>query len=239
MLMVLAILTVTAAQAATIYFGEDLNNSNSVPLASYPNASAASASFLSNLVGTGTETFEGISGSAPVTLTFPGAGTATLSGSGSIVSVTPGSTNGFGRYAISGSKYWEVEVNSSTTPAFTISFSDPVAAFGFFGVDIGDFGGQIGLTFANGTTQTYLVNNTVGSGGSIDGSVLFWGIIDTQNPFTSVSFTDTNISDVFAFDNMTIGSVEQVNPTVPEPTSILLLTTGIMGIGLAAWRRKK
>jgi hypothetical protein len=236
-LVLMLMLGVTTLASGAIFFGEDLNNSSSVPLATYPNASTAEANFLSNLVGVGTETFEGfLAGTnAPQTLTFPGAGTATLTGTGTIVSIPHGQTNGFGRYAISGTNYWEVSANTSVTPSFLINFSQPVAAFGFYGVDIGDFGGQIVLTLEGGSIISYTVNNTVGSGGSTDGSVLFWGIIDTSNPFTSIAFTDTNIGDVFAFDNMTIGSVEQVHPT-PEPGMLLLLGAGFLG--LVGLRRK-
>jgi hypothetical protein len=236
LLMVLFVAMAGVAQA-TVYFGEDLNSSSSVPLAAYPTALAAETLFKSSLVGVGTETFEsfGNGTSAPLALVFPGAGTATLQGTGNIVSVTPGSTNGFGRYAISGSNYWEVSASTSSSPSFYIDFSAPVAAFGFYGVDIGDFGGQVVLTFTDGTTTAYTTANTVGSGGSTDGSILFWGVIDTAHPFTKVAFTDTNTDDVFAFDNMTIGSVQQVIPT-PEPTSMILLGLGL--ISLAGLRRK-
>ncbi|NEP03707.1 MAG: hypothetical protein F6K34_02085 [Okeania sp. SIO4D6] len=73
------------AQAFQIFFGEDLNNSNSVPLASFPNASDAESNFLSNLVEVGTEDFEGFATGASglLDLTFPDSDiTATLSGGG-------------------------------------------------------------------------------------------------------------------------------------------------------------
>jgi hypothetical protein len=44
--------------------------------------------------------------------------------------------------------------------------------------------------------------------------------------------------DVFAFDDMTIGSREQVTP-VPEPASIALLLTGLGVFGLTARRRQR
>ena len=48
----------------------------------------------------------------------------------------------------------------------------------------------------------------------LGGSVLFWGLIDTDNPFTSLTFGNTAAgTDFFGFDDMTIGSVEQVVPT--------------------------
>jgi len=71
-----------------------------------------------------------------------GAGTATFTGTGQIANV-PSGDNGFGRYPISGNQYFD------TGSVFTITFSTAIAAFGFFGVDIGDFGGQVTLTLTH------------------------------------------------------------------------------------------
>ena len=90
----------------------------------------------------------------------------------------------------------------------------------------------------NDTANTILtVNNTVGSGGSTDGSVLFFGIVaeSAAEEFTQASFlTTTGGGDVFAFDDMTVGSLAQV---VPEPMTLATLGVGIAGI--AAFRRYK
>jgi len=229
------------ANAYQVFFGEDLNNSAAVPLASTPNSSAAQASFLSHLIGVGIETFEAPDNtagqSAPLSLNFPGAGTATLSGgNGVIVAVTPGSTNGAGRYSIpsaSSSQFWEVQAGGGGN--FSVTFSSPVAAFGFNGIDIGDFGGQLSLGLSNG--DTLIVNNTIGSGGSTDGSVLYYGFIaqGAGEQFSSVMFnTTTGEGDIFAFDNLTVGSLRQV--TIPEPATIALLGAGLAGLGFGRRR---
>ncbi|RMH04982.1 MAG: hypothetical protein D6704_10215 [Nitrospirae bacterium] len=145
------------AQAAPLtFFGEDLGLGEGTRLPAHPNADAAQAAFLSNLVGVGTEDFESFADgtSAPLTLTFPGVGTATLMGSGNVNEVPTG-TNGVGRYPISGTKYWE------TGSICNIEFSNPVAAFGFFGIDIRDFGGQVTLTLQNGSSTTLTIPNTI------------------------------------------------------------------------------
>ena len=226
----------SGAGAYTIFFGQDLGLGEGTPLpaVSRINSTAAQNSFLSNLVGVGTETFEGFATgtSAPLNLSFPGAGTATLGGTGSIATVTPGTTNGVGRYAISGSNFWEVSSGN-----FTIGFSAPVAAFGFWGVDIGDFNGQVTLTLQGGGVVNLTVPNSINIAG---GSVLYYGLIaeGAGELFTSITFGNTNPGvDFFGFDDMTIGSIEQVRPT-PEPATLALLGLAAALAGAAARRRR-
>ena len=225
------------ASAYQNFFGEDLSSSSSTPLGSTPNADNARSQFLNVLSGVGTENFEGFSSGTggPLALNFPGAGTATLSGGGGNVVSQAVGTASFGRYGTSGTNFWEVAAGGSGN--FVVDFSSNVGAFGFYGIDIGDFGGQLQIQL-NDTANTILtVNNTVGSGGSTDGSVLFFGIVaeSAAEEFTQASFlTTTGGGDVFAFDDMTVGSLAQV---VPEPMTLATLGVGIAGI--AAFRRYK
>jgi len=225
------------------FFGEDLNNTCcSVPnvddparLSTLPNSTAAQTAFLANLVGVSTQDFEGFAdGASPNTLTF-GSDTATLFGSPAVKRVETGTYNG--TYPISGNQFLLQQVAPSNT--FEITFSNPQAAFGFFATDIGDGGAQLILTFTNagGGTETIAVSN-LANGSSNSGSALYFGIIDTQNPFTKVTFTNTNSTqDGFGFDDMTIGRLEQVVTKVPEPGTLALLGIGL--VGLAAGRRRK
>jgi hypothetical protein len=208
-------LTVAAggALAAPItFFGEDLGLGEDTRLDAHPNADAARDAFVAQLsAAVGTETFEGVPFGtlAPVSLTFPGAGTAVLQGIGFVDQVVSG-TNGVGRFPISGTNYFD------SGAAFSIDFSNPVSAFGFYGVDIGDFGGRVTLAYENGSTTTLIIPHTQNAPG---GSVLYFGVIDILNPFTSVTFGNTSAGfDVFGFDDMTIASPAQVG-TTPQPNN--------------------
>jgi hypothetical protein len=215
--------------AATEYFGEDLNASGTTRLASWPNAAAAEAEFLSNLSGVGTEDFESFTGgtTAPLSISFGAAGNATIYGNGEVYDVPSGMN--VGRYPISGDKYWE----ASTT--FYIEFTEPIAAFGFYATDIGDFSGQVVVELVNGGNRTYTIPNTIDGP---NGSVLFYGIIedDPGLQFTRVNFGNTAAgTDYFGFDDFTIGTLEQVMPSVGGSaylTNKLLLV--LPWIGLAA-----
>lgn len=220
-----------SASAYQIFFGEDLNNSATTALGATPNATQAENQFQNVLSGVGTEDFEGFANGlgAPLGLTFPGAGNATLSGgSGAVSSVTAGQTNGAGRYGTSGTNFFEVSAGGAGN--FVVDFSSSVAAFGFYGIDIGDFGGQLQIQLNDTANTLITVNNTVGSGGSTDGSVLFFGIVaeDGDEEFTQASFlTSTGQGDVFAFDDMTVGSRQQV---ISEPATIATLAIGMAGL---------
>src|SRR5689334_16286903 len=101
------------------FWGEDKGNGDGNPhITSWANSDAASAQFLSHLTGTGTETFEGFTSgqSGPLNINFPGAGTATLSGSGGSIVQDPGSVS-VGRFDTTpgGNKFWEVSQNFTIT----------------------------------------------------------------------------------------------------------------------------
>src|SRR5262245_5672672 len=98
---VLALFAAPASASVQTFFGEDMGLGEATPLPAFPNSNAANAAFLSNLIGVGTENFEGFAPNtgAPLMINFGAAGTATLNGTGSVQNVPPGTTNGVGRYA--------------------------------------------------------------------------------------------------------------------------------------------
>lgn len=219
-----------SAEAQTRFYGEDNSGSESTR-ASNVNALAERDRFFSFLTGVGTETFEGLaaSESAPLALAFPGAGTATLSGTGYVGTVGAG-TNGFGRYPTSGANYWESTLDRLAT--FRVTFSDVVAAFGFYAVDLGDFGSRLTLQFYRDdvlvdawspySTSFYDCPNRY------CGSLKFIGVINVDTPFNEVRFLGSDQTDTFAFDDLTIGARNQV--TVSEPSTAGLVLAGLLGL---------
>jgi len=159
-----------AATAAPVtFFGEDLGAGESVRLGATPNADAARTAFLAALTGVGTETFESFgAGQTSVGANF-GTVSATLTG-GNVAHQATG-TNGVGRYPVSGSQYWQ------SSSAMSLTFSAPVAAFGFYGIDIGDYNGQVTLTTTSSSPIVLNIGNTVNSPG---GGVLYFGLYFTD-----------------------------------------------------------
>lgn len=233
---ILALAAFSASAAPTVFFGENQSPGDFVNGA----PQTAQTNFLSNLTGVGIEAFNQASGStSPLAVAFPGSSgniTATLSGDGRITT-NPGA----GRFNTSGATaapaaggWWEV------SGIFDITFDTAISAFGFYGVDVGDFDGQltIALTDVNDIVSNYVVNNTINGD---NGSLLFWGFIDAGNSYKKVSFGNTQSGfDFFGFDDMVVGDARQItNPgEVPEPTSIALLGLGLLGV-VAARKRKQ
>lgn len=209
------------------FFGEDLGLGEGTALSSWPNALGAQTAFYSNLTGITTEDFEGMSYGDNVA-TFGSGLTATLTGGGYVNTVTSG-TNGVGRYPISGDNYWE------SGSSFTITFSEEISAFGFYGIDIGDFNGQVVLGLTGGGTSTINIGNSTNIAG---GSVLYFGFYDLIDTYTSISFTNTASGvDYFGFDDFTVGTIENIKP-VPEPGTMILFGIGLLGLAGASRRKK-
>lgn len=210
-------------------FGESTGGSEANRVPNTIIADNARNAFFGNLVGVGTQDFEGFTAgtTVPLAIAFPGAGTAELNGGG-VVREQGAGTNGVGRYPTSGTKFWETDTN------FRVNFTTSVAAFGFYGIDIGDFNGQLSLQFwrSGSLIDSWLVPHTVNGSG---GSVLYAGYINT-NLFDEVRFATTTGADFFGFDDFSVGSLEQVQP-VPEPATFALLGLGLAGFVGVARRR--
>lgn len=222
--------SLSAHAAPTLYFGENLNPMGAVsgdPL-------TARNSFLSQLTGVGTDGFEtqARGTTTPLALTFAGSAgdiTATLTGAGDVADAT--TDVNAGRFNTSaGGKQWR-----RVSGDFEINFSTAISAFGFYGTDIGDFNGKvtIDLTDTNNNVTNYLLDTTLNGP---NGSLLFWGFIDTTTSYTKIAFGNTNAgTDFFGFDDMTIGDRQQVR--VPEPASLALV--GLSLLALTATRRRR
>jgi hypothetical protein len=224
------------AQHQSLFFGEDVNLLQDPTQVSPTNSTATKNSFFTNLVGVGTETFDTpstpVNATAPISVNFPGAGTATITGGGQVAT----GNDAAGRYAISSPNY--LLVNNSN---FTITFSSAIAAFGFFGVDIGDFGGRLSLTLtdASKVVSTLTVPHTLGSGGNTSGSILYFGFYDTGDTYKSIKFKNSAVgTDVFGFDSLSVGSLEQVAPSVPEPSTWAMMILSFAGVSFMAYRRR-
>lgn len=210
-------LAVTAQAAPVTYFGENLSPGATVTGAPV----TARNSFLSQLTGVGNETFESFANntSAPLALSFPGSSgniTATLSGNGTVFD-----SAALGRFATSGSKFYEV------AGSFTLTFSQAISAFGFYGTDIGDFNGQVTLQLAGGGTVNLTIPNTINAP---NGSLLFFGFIDAAASYTSITFGNTSAgTDFFGFDDMVIGDRQQIR-AVPEPGALALAGMGLVAL---------
>jgi hypothetical protein len=115
--------------------------------------------------------------------------------------------------------------------------SIPYYAFGgFYDFSPGGWGQGLHLALDNGQSFDIcgdVVNGCVSATLVPDGA--FFGVVTT--PFTTLSISaDGQPGVAETFD---LSELDMVHSTVPEPASLVLLVTGLAGIGLAAWRKRK
>ncbi len=235
------LLATSPVQAFEVISAEDINTKGNGTRAYLDLSLNAENQFLNKLTtDVGTEHFEDYAWETPadLSLTFPGAGTAILSGNGEINSIEyiDGQSTKKkdkvarelekGRYAASGSQYWRTSASVGGSSTFTINMTEDIAAFGFYAYDLGDFGGELAINLYQdgvlvGTIDnaTYNLYATTTNGG-YSGSVVYIGIIGEQKEdgtyetFDQVEFEIINSNgtseDFFAFDDMTIATPIQL-----------------------------
>jgi hypothetical protein len=162
------------------------------------NTLAAQASFFASVVGSQTESFESFpTASNPTTLVF-----GTMSGNRTVLSVANSTNTMNGAFPLTGTNF--VALSGGSGQSFTINFSAPETAFGFFGSDIELNELQLTLTSTNGAQEIEVVPVTVPQG---SGGCFYYGLIDQAAPFVSIAFKNIGTNqDGFAFDDMSIGT---------------------------------
>jgi hypothetical protein len=220
------------AQAAPIVFsGADPGATST---ATMPNALAAASAFdaAAALLGSmSLITFESVAlGDVNNTTVAPGVLLDDFDNVSAITDTTDGFDLFGGNTTSGGSRY-----ASAFGGQFLFSFTDPIQAFGaFFSGLQGDDVGQETIFYTSGAAQTINIP-TMSSGAA------FVGFTDAGALISSilVDFEPGFIGDIVGVDDVRYGPAGQQPPVVPEPTSLLLVGTGALGLVRRLRRQKQ
>ncbi|RVU44452.1 hypothetical protein [Rubrivivax rivuli] len=185
-------------------------------------------------------------GDPPVQAVFSGSNNTTITaGLSTSGQVYVGEQSGRFNTTTNGQQH--LRVNSDNAGTLTLNFSRAISAFGFFGTDIGDFGGSLSLLLRteSGATETLLVRAGDGKKNEdAGGNLLFFGFAGANLRYTSISFQsvgDVETGDYFGFDDFFVADAGQFNtPTgMPEPGSLALAGLALLAAGIARKGRRR
>jgi hypothetical protein len=176
------------------------------------------ASFFSGYSTVTTENFSGFTANdqGPLALSV-----GTLTGGGYVGDNTTPQA-GTGEFSVGPDlNYWSNGTPGSTSGknTFTLTFANPVSAFGFYGTDVQDLGGQTVLTFstAGGDVNVNLFDLV----GAQKNGTLNYFAFSSDSLISSVTFHDAG-NDGYAVDN--------ISTATPIPGAVWLLGSGLLGL---------
>jgi hypothetical protein len=180
---------------------------------------------------------------SPLSFTSTGgtSGTATFSGLGGLFGQCCYSINGGAAGNYDGQFAPGDTVLAIGTTGLSINFNTPVQIVGTQIQDnlIGNnFTAEILAFNGNALLGTFTENGLPGSVGVGDNLAVFLGVEDATADITSVTYL-TFTSNPFTLQDVNINQVTIESSPTPVPAALPLFTTGLGGLGLLGWRRKR